>query len=216
MAHATDTAPNEAGSTAAVTTSRSSSGAGGDTVDGLLYRGESVLSTLDVGEGMLVATSHRVVALAPAGDARVRYCDRLNVDDVRTDTIADSRLAGATGKALLVGCGLIGAGLMVSFDSLLAPVSVSGSAIGLGGLLSLFSYLQLALSLMDDALLVGGGLSLAVGLAGLGWYLNSRQPVVRVSVVGTDDLLVGGELPDSRDLFAFRDTIRSESGESTP
>lgn len=216
MAHATDTP--EADSGHAVRTGADSDGtdAGPETppVETLLYRGESVLGTIDVDDAQLVATSHRVVALNPAGEARVRSCDRLNVEDVRPDTIADNRFAAPTLKALVAGGALTAAGLLVSLDGLLSPVATA-SAPGLEGVFALFALLQQVLALLDDLLLVTGLLTLAVGLGGLTWYLNTRTPVVRVNVVGSGDLVVVGTVDDRRDLFAFRDRLRTDEETET-
>lgn len=184
-------------------------------VEKLLYHGESVLDTLDVGSAQLVATSHRLVALNPAGEARVRTCERLNIDDVRPDTVADNRFAAPTVKALVAGAVLTVAGLLISFDGLLVPIDTA-SAPGFEGFVALLSLVMRSLALLDDLLLVSGLLSLVVGLGGLVWYLNSRTPVVRVHVVGNDDIVVCGSVDDQRDLFAFRDLLRCEEDDHPP
>jgi hypothetical protein len=208
MAHATDTPPTDSGHAAHDDAERPAWGAETPPVENLLYRGESVESALAVSDGRLVTTTHRVLALNPIGEARVRTCDRANVEDVRPDTVADHQFAAPTLKALVAGLVLTTAGLLVSFDGLLSPLQTD-SVPGLEPFFALFSLLQRSLALLDDLLLVGGLLSLVVGLGGLAWYLNSRTPVVRVTVAGSEDLVVGGSVADQRDLFAFRDLLRT-------
>lgn len=178
-------------------------------IDRLLYQGETVVGDVDVGNSRLFATSHRVLALNPAGEARVRSCDRLNVADVRPDTVADDRFAAPTLKALVAGLVLTIAGLLFSFDGLVDSIDAA-SAPGFEGLVAALSLLLTSLALLDDLLLVAGLLSLFVGLGGLVWYLNSRAPVVRVSVRGSDDIVVAGVAEDQRNLFAFRDLARTD------
>lgn len=210
MAHAADGPTVESGHAARTDASGAGAAESEDRppVESLLYRGESVVETLDVDDSQLIATSHRVVALDPAGEARVRTCDRLNAEDVRPDTIADDRFAAPTLKALVAGASLTGVGLLVPFERLLDPIT-GIRAPGFEAVVVLFSVLQRTLALLDDLLLVAGLLSLAVGLGGLAWYLSGRMPVVRVSVVGTGDIVVVGSVDDQRDLFAFRDVLRS-------
>lgn len=182
-------------------------------IDQLLYEGESVLETLSVGDGELVATTHRVLAFGTVDGARVRVCQRANVDSVDAEMTAAARWLSPGIKALVVGAILAGAGATVSLDGFASAVDVSGAggggAVGLGGLLQLFSLLQTALVLLDDMLLVGGLFSFAGGLAAVGLYVQSRESIVRVSVAGEEDLVVSGDV-DEPAIRAFRNALRYE------
>jgi len=168
-------------------------------VNELLYDGETVERTVDVGANRVYVTSHRVLAFFDddASGANFRQVDRPNVEAVGAGSDSDwLRLArtvvwGGLGLACVV------VGVLVEFGSFVSvPENLESGAVGsTGGIVSLFADLVAALALVDEAVAVLGGLLLAVAAYHGSRYAQSREQVVTVGVAGAEDvrLVVAGD-----------------------
>ncbi|SFR88968.1 hypothetical protein SAMN05216559_0558 [Halomicrobium zhouii] len=168
-------------------------------VDDLLYDGEDVETDVEVGEGAVVVTSHRVLAFTPESDgANYDYVDRPNVTGVeRTNRGTIAYLFHAV-KALLVGGVLLAAGQLVSLDGMVDGIELStagGAGMGLGGFLSVMQNLLNLLAMLDEIMTLAGAGALLLGALSLGAYALSRETLLVVEVAGDDDV----ELPAGED-----------------
>jgi len=168
-------------------------------VDDLLYDGEAVETEVEVDEGAVVVTSHRVLAFTPERDgANYDSVERPNVTGVeRTNRGTVAPLFHAV-KALLVGGVLVAAGQLVSLDDMVGGIDLGttgGAGMGLGGFLSLMQSLLNLLAMLDEIMTVAGAVALLLGAALLGAYAWSREDLLVVQVAGDDDL----ELPAGED-----------------
>lgn len=161
-------------------------------VEELLYEGESVASSVAVGEHDVVVTSHRVLAFTPTlPDApNYRAIERPNVEGVtaRDDSdpvaLTQAVLWGVFGFVLVVGGFLFEMGDLISL-----PETYESGAVGTGGgMVSLFETVFTALSLLDEAIAVFGLGVLAVAAYYTYRYRESREHVVAVVVAGADDV----------------------------
>lgn len=169
-----------------------------DRTEDLLYDGESVRERVPVGTARLVVTSHRLLAFTPDDEPRFRQVDRPNVTGVAVETSARTDLLRTAARPALWGLVLLVGGLLISFDSLLGPVSTP-SGVGVGGILSIVQTITTGLSLLDDAMRVLGSLLLLVALVPVLGWLRSRERQLVVAVSGGDDVRVAvdGEDPES-------------------
>ncbi|MFB6152737.1 MAG: hypothetical protein ABEJ27_00650 [Halodesulfurarchaeum sp.] len=171
-------------------------------VDQLRFDGEEVLLRVGEGDDAVVVTTHRVMAFTPESDGKnFRAVDRPNVTGVSRTTTGNARFVPAGVRALVVGAFLLGASLVIDFEGLLSTPSfgeTGASQVGMGQILALFSLLRTVFAVLDEVLLLGGGLATALGLAAVGYYLATRQPEVIIEVAGEPDLRVpGGSVSDS-------------------
>lgn len=166
-------------------------------VDDLLFDGERVETTVDVGEGGVVVTSHRVLAFTPETDgANYDYVDRPNVAGVERAARGSAQFLFHAVKALLVGAVLLAAGLTVSLDDMVGGIELTTTGgMGLGGFLGLMQSLLSVLAMLDDIMTAAGALALLLGAALLGMYARTRRNLLVVEVAGDDDL----ELPAAGD-----------------
>ncbi|MFB6084230.1 MAG: hypothetical protein ABEJ94_08300 [Halorientalis sp.] len=159
-----------------------------------LRSGETVEASVPVGENGVVVTSQRVFAFTPAGEgANFRSVERPNVEGVATAATSDTGWLGRAGKAGLAGIAGVALGLTVDFGGLLDLRGIGGqgvSQVGMGGMLAVLRQVSRLLELLDETLLVGGLLALAVALGALGLYLRSRTKTLRIAVAGDPDLHV--------------------------
>ncbi|NHN43525.1 hypothetical protein G9C85_18050 [Halorubellus sp. JP-L1] len=184
-------------------------------VDELLYEGESVERTVDVGANRVYVTSHRVLAFfdEDAAGPNFRQVDRPNVEGVGAGSDSDwLRLAravvwGGLGLASVVG------GVLVEFGSFVSvPENLQSGAVGgTGGIVSLFADLVAALALVDEAIAVLGVLFLAVAAYHGYRYAESRERVVTVGVAGAEDV----RLVVTGDPSAHASELRQALGESS-
>lgn len=162
----------------------------------LLFDGEDVEERMDVGPDHLVVTSHRVLAFMPSGDGpNFSAAHRPNVEDVTMQAGGNPAHLQRAIKAGVLGVFLLVGGATVSLDGMLdASIDTSAaSQTGVGQVVGMFSVLAMLMNLVDDALLVGGVLSLAVAATALTLYLRSRNTTVVVEVTGGDDIYMTGD-----------------------
>lgn len=187
-------------------------------VDDLLYDGETVESRVDVGEGGVVVTSHRVLAFTPEADgANYRYVDRPNVGGVERTARGNATVLAPAIKAFVVGGFLLAGGQVVSLDGLVGSVDLSGAgATGLGGMLAMVQSLLGLLAVLDEAMTAGGALAVLAGALLVGGYLWTRRQLLVITVTGEDDL----ELPaaDADDALVERldRAVRPDAASETP
>jgi hypothetical protein len=187
-----------------------------DRVTDLLYDGETVRETVDVGANRVYVTSHRVLAFTESnGDASAanfRRVDHPNVDGVSAANDSDRR---ALAKALLwtvAGVPLVVAGVLVEVGDVLSlPESVQsgGAAAGVGGAISLFRDVFAALSLVDEAVAVVGGLLLALAAWSAVRYARSRERLVVLRVAGDDDVRLPVGAGADAAASELREAVRS-------
>lgn len=175
----------------------------------LLYDGEAVETQVRVGDGGVVVTSHRVLAFTPDREGpNYRAVDRPNVEGVDVTTSGEWSFLEQGVKALVAGIVLVAAGQVISFDSMVAGVSVDGgqaaSAVGIGRLLGLLQTMLTLLAQLDDLMQLFGGLALALAAVVLGVYAWSRERVLVVDVAGDDDIVLSA--PDDESVL---DQIRT-------
>lgn len=191
-------------------------------VDGLLFDGETVETRVDVGEGGVVVTSHRVLAFTPDDEgSNFEYVDRPNVDGVERTARGQLRFAIAAVKAILVGAVLLAAGHFVSLDGLVGSIDMTGAGgMGLGGFLSAMQTLLNLLAVLDEILTALGALVLLLGAFLLGVYAWTRTDLLVVEVAGGDDVELrvgeGDEENEGNDLENLADrlnrAVRPEGG----
>jgi len=187
----------------------------------LLYDGESVQRAVRVGDGGVAVTSHRVLAFTPDRDgANFRQVDRPNVDGVEVRTGGQFRFLMQAVKAILIGAILVAAGMTLSFDDLVGNVSLdagggAASAVGLGQIMGLLETMLTLFTLLDDLLLLFGGLALALGAAVLAVYLWSRETLLVISVAGGEDIELTAPEED-REGVVDRVTAAVVPGDPTP
>lgn len=180
-----------------------------DRVDELLYSGESIETSRDVGGDRVVVTSHRVLVLSPDGSgARFRQVDRPNVDGIRTDATGNAWLLGRSVTAGVVGGVLLAVGVTFDFGSLVGGVELpGGSAIGGGGVISTMESLLGLLAQLDDLLRIAGaaGLLLAVVLFGIYWI--GREKMLVIGVAGDDDIELSRPVDADATIATLREAI---------
>lgn len=164
-----------------------------DRVDQLLYDGERVTESVDVGAGRVVVTTHRVLAFTPEGDgANFRTADRPNVEGARVGTDGNRRYLRWALRPLLLGALLLAAGSQLSVGDPLSGVDTSGGgAAGTGGIVSTVAGITSLLSMLDELMLAVGAVCMLLVALLLGVYLLGRERLLVVSVAGGDDV----ELP---------------------
>ena len=158
-------------------------------VDDLLYDGETVRETVDVGTSRVVVTSHRVLAFTPDADGEnFRQADRPNVEDVETGSATDDdwslRYALRFG---IVGGIFAVLGAMIDFGDTFGDIEFDAEAagqVGAGGLISVAQTLIDIMAMLDVLLLVFGLLALLLAGVLVGVYLFQRDPTLVIRVAG--------------------------------
>ncbi|MFB6266723.1 MAG: hypothetical protein ABEI31_03610 [Halodesulfurarchaeum sp.] len=180
-------------------------------VDQLRFDGEEVLLRVGEGDGVVVVTTHRVMAFTPETDGEnFRAVDRPNVTGVSRTTSGNARFVPAGIRALVVGAFLLGAGLVVDFDGLLSTPSVGETGagqVGMGQILGLLELLQTVFALLNEGFLIAGGLATLLGLAAVAHYLRTRRPEVVIEVAGGSDLRVPGDSLSDSELSKLQGAI---------
>jgi hypothetical protein len=172
----------------------------------LLYDGESVVESVDVGDARVVVTSHRVLAFTPDADgAAFRRVDRPNVVAVTAGARTESSLLARAGRWGVIGVVLLGAGFVLDMDAIVGDVSLGGGAgsqIGVGGVLQMVRTVLDLLRRLDQLLAAAGVLVLAFAAVALGAYWLTREPTYVIEVAGdADDIHLprsggGGAVPE--------------------
>ncbi|MFC7026659.1 hypothetical protein ACFQH8_02285 [Halomicroarcula sp. GCM10025710] len=102
----------------------------------------------------------------------------------------------------MVGVVLVGAGQVVSLDSMVEGISLgsgeAAGAVGLGQMMGLLGGLLTLLAQLDDLMQLFGGLALALSVVVLGVYAWSRERVLVVGVAGGEDIVLSA--PDDEDV----------------
>jgi hypothetical protein len=160
------------------------------------------------------------MAFSPEADGEnFQHADRPNVKGVQRDDGGDATWLLRGTKVLLVGAALGVAGFVVDLGGLLGDVSLSGAnrVGGLGGLVGLIRGLLDLLAMLDDLMLLGGGLALLAAATLFGVYLHTREPTLRVDVAGDEDLTVPADPWHDGDVVGrLRRAIAPEPGATAP
>jgi hypothetical protein len=186
----------------------------GADVDRLLFDGETVEEDVPVGGDRLVVTSHRVLAFLPTRDgSNFEAVHRPNVTGVRRESGGSSDQLERGLKAAVLGFVLLVGGSIVSFDGLLDGASVDAAAAsqtGIGDVLGLLDVLNTVLAFVDDALVFGAILSLAVAAVAFTLYWRSRRTDVVIRVAGGEDVRLGDD-PAEAALTRVRRALELEA-----
>lgn len=179
-------------------------------VEELLYDGESIRETVDLAEGRVVVTSHRVLTFVPGGDGPAfRQVDRPNVLDVAAGARSNAGLLGRAVRWGVIGAILVLAGTVIDMDAIVGDVSLevdAGSQLGVGGMLSLVQRTLALLGRLDELLQIVGALGLALAAVALGAYLFTREPTYVLTVAGEDADI---HLPRDEDDERVRDRLEA-------
>jgi hypothetical protein len=164
-----------------------------DRAEELLYDGESIAETVEVGDARVVVTSHRVLAFTSGGDGpSFRQADRPNVAGVSTGARAEAGLLERALKFGVVGVLLLVAGVILDFGDIVGDVDLTGGQtagqVGLGGILGTMATVLAVLGNLDAYMRLFGALALllAVVLAGVYWVLREKTLVIEVE--GDEDI----------------------------
>lgn len=166
-----------------------------DRVEELLYDGEAVRESIELGDAAVVVTSHRVLAFTPEMDgANFRAVDRPNVVGVDAGARADGDLLERGIRYGVIGAVLLIAGLVVDFGAIVGSVDLTGAGasgqLGLGGVLGAVQGLLDVLRDLDRLLRLFGGLAVLLAAVLLGVYWYQREPTLVVEVAGDEDIHV--------------------------
>jgi len=165
-----------------------------DRVEDLLYSGESVVEAVDFDSASVVVTSHRVLAFSPDGDGPAfQQVDRPNVEGVSTGAESEMDLLERGIRTLVIGFVLVGAGLVVDFESIVGDVSLGGQSsqqLGLGGIMGTLQKLLNLISQLDRLMRVFGALALFLSVVFFAVYWVTRDRTLVIEVAGGDDIHV--------------------------
>jgi len=174
-------------------------------VDDLLYEGESVRETVDLGSSRVVVTSHRVLAFTPemAGE-NFTEAERPNVESVSEGARTDDDLLGRALQFGIVGGISVAIGYVVDFDGIFGDLAFNTEAAGRMGAGSLISVAQTLINIiaaMDFLLLAFGSLSLFLTAVLIGVYWFQRDPTLVIAIAGDAPAIhlpLPGDTPDAR------------------
>lgn len=161
-------------------------------VDDLLYEGESVRESIDVGTARVVVTSHRVLAFTPEMDGQhFRQVERPNVDGIETSALAEADLLERGIRSGIIGGVLIAVGVVFDFESIAGGTNFQDANVdefGLGGMMSMAQNMMNLLANLDSLLRTFGilALFLSVVMLGVYWYLRTPTLVIEVAGDGED------------------------------
>lgn len=165
-----------------------------DRAETLLYEGETIETSVQVGESGVVVTTHRVLTFTPGGDgANYQYVERPNVEGASLGHVGDTDWLEYAAKGGLVGAVGVVVGTTVDFGGLVSfeGIDTSGAGqIGVGGMLGMMRQVVGLLDVLDTVLLVGGLVALTFGLGAFGMYLQSRTHVLELEVAGKEDIRI--------------------------
>jgi hypothetical protein len=186
-----------------------------DRVTELLYDGETVRETVDVGANRVYVTSHRVLAFpdATADDdaANFRQVDHPNVEGVRAGSESDRWALAKAVAWSIAGVPFVVAGVVVEVgDWVSLPESVQSAGVaGTGGIVSLFADVFGALAFLDEAVALAGASFLAVAAWHGVRYWRSRERVVTVGVAGDTDVRLHVDAGEAAAADRLRTAIQS-------
>lgn len=180
----------------------------------LLFDGETVDSSVDVGSGTIVVTTHRVLVFTPEGDGpRYRAINRPNVLGVERRDISPFDLLSKATKLGIGGALLVLVGLVVDPEALFPRPDLS-AAQGMGVVDTVESMLDLFYAL-DIALLALGAVLSIVGIALLGVQLATRTDRLVIEIAGEDDVVLSYGVDDET-LAQIEDAIAVSDDSSPP
>jgi len=157
-------------------------------VEDLLYDGESVEESIELGTARVVVTSHRVLAFTPEMEGEnFTQADLPNVESVDVGSVSDRGLLSRAIQFGVVGAVLVVLGLVIDFESILGGATFDADAaqeVGAGGIISLAQRFISFMIQLDYLMRVFGvlALGLAAVLFGVYWFL--RDPTLRITVAG--------------------------------
>jgi hypothetical protein len=177
----------------------------GDRIRSLLYAGEQPRAAMQIADGYLVATTHRLLVYTPRGDgANLQVVQRPNASALTHDASGNTMLLKPI--VYTVGGGLLLAilGTVLDFGSMAGAVpSIEGPGIGVGSILAQVSSLLAMVAIVDEVMAVVGALSLLVGMLLIGVYLYTRQSEIVVTVAGESDLRIAAGSATNSDTETF-------------
>lgn len=160
-----------------------------DQLGDLLYEGEQIRDAVSIEDARVLVTSHRVLAYTPDTDGP-------NFRDVERPNVVGVRLGAESNRSLLLrgiqwsvlGLILLGAGLLIDFESIVGDVDLGdgADAIGAGGVLGLVQQLLSLLRQFDEILQLFAGLVLLASAVAFGAYVLTREPRLHIRVAGDD------------------------------
>lgn len=175
-----------------------------DRVAALTYAGEEPTATLPVRDGLLVATTHRLLVYTPEGDgANLQTVEAPNVVGVGAGVRGRPELRQTGVFGVLAGvAGLLG-GRVVSFETPAEAVPTDVDVLGVGGLLRTVADVVGLLTLLDEALTLFGAVALLAGGVALAAAVTGRRQTVVVVVAGGPDVQVPAGRTDDGEVRAF-------------
>jgi hypothetical protein len=157
-------------------------------VEDLLYDGETVKESIELGTARVVVTSHRVLTFTPDMEGKnFTQTDLPNVKSVTESSRSDGGLLSRAIQFGVAGAVLLALGLVIDFESLLGGATFDADAaqdVGAGGIISLVQRLISFMIQLDYLMRVFGVLALflAAVLFGVYWFL--RDPTLTIAVAG--------------------------------
>ncbi|MFB6069676.1 MAG: hypothetical protein ABEJ76_01525 [Halanaeroarchaeum sp.] len=184
-----------------------------DRVDELLFAGEEVLVRVGRGPDEVVVTTHRLLALSPAGDGpNFRAVDRPNVTDVGFEATGRPGLLVTGLQVGVVGIVLAAAGLLVDFGGMFGSVQVdSGTAIGAGGVLEMLELFRAVAALANEVLLLVGGALVFGALLAAGAFLSTRSGDLVIDVAGEEPVHLDADAFGQSDLGTIRSALEGRT-----
>lgn len=160
-------------------------------VDDLLFEGEAVRESIDVGSSRVVVTSHRIMVFTPELDGEnFRKADRPNVTGVGTGSLGKPSFLRRGLSIGVVGLVLLVAGLVFDPSSLFSEDldvdSGAASEVGFGGIVEMTQSLFSLLLNIDVVLRTVGALALLLATVLLGVYWYFRTPTLVIRQAGDD------------------------------
>lgn len=164
-------------------------------VEDLLFEGERVRRTVEVGDDRVVVTTHRLLAFTPGSDGEnYQQVDLPNVADVRAGHEGETNLLRHGARFLLYGGILLAIGVFVDFSSFVPTEGFSGgegaSRLGLGGMLATMNRFLGLLADLDEVARIVGAVLLLFSTFVFGVYLLTRDRVLVVDVAGDENVQV--------------------------
>lgn len=191
-----------------------------DRVEDLLFDGETIAERVDVGEAIVVVTSHRVLAFTPNLEGKnFREAKRPNVTDAAVRTTAESRFLSMGLRIGLYGIVLLAVGLVVDFGAIIGAVDLTGEGTGQLGIGNVLGMVQGMISLignLDDYMRIIGAALLALAVVPVGVYLWSRERYLVLEVAGGPNIRVARPKDGSLALEQLREVIRPEGAPEAP
>lgn len=189
-------------------------------VEDLLYEGEDVERTVDIGDGQVVVTSHRVLVFTPDGPGtNFAQVDRPNVVGVDLGHDGNAALVERAIRYGIVGVVMMGAGQVIDLGGIVSDVSFGSAAgrVGLGQLMRMLGTVMTLLANLDEILTMLGALAVLLAVFVAGVYFLTRDRVVVVERAGEDDHLlpVSTDVTDEQ-IQRVRDALTSPPGSDAP